>query len=132
MMIVNRTDYGYNNGDVGEIVEISDTTFQISINHEILTLDKGCANDMILAYAVTAHKSQGSEYPMAIISLPKYPKALLRRKVLYTEITRAKQGVIILSEGDALELAIANNEDEFRMTTLTEKILSVFNKKDCA
>ena len=131
MMIVNRADYGYNNGDVGEIVEISDPTFQISINHEILTLDKGCANDMLRAYAVTAHKSQGSEYPTVIVALPKYPKALLRRKVLFTEITRAKQNVIIFSENDALELAIANNEDEFRMTTLTEKILSVFNKKDC-
>ena len=126
MMLVNRTEYGYSNGDIGEIIEISDTTFQVSMNNTILTLDKGCAGDMILAYAVTAHKSQGSEYPMVLIAIPKYPKSLLKRKVIFTEITRAKETVIIFSEGDALEQAIMNDTDESRMTTLKEKIANIF------
>ena len=71
-------------------------------------LESSELEDIELAYAITAHKSQGGECRNAIIVVPKKPASLLKRQLLYVEITRAKENVIILSEKDALEDAISS------------------------
>ena len=73
---------------------------------------------MDLGYALTAHKSQGGECDTAIIIIPREPKGMLQRKLLYVEVTRAKKEVLILSEGDALKTCISNHYEFARETGL--------------
>lgn len=126
IMMHNRPEYNYFNGDIGEIIAIEDTSFTVAINNEILVLDRANAEDMMLSYAITTHKSQGSEYPIGIIALPMKPYVLLKRKVLYTAVSRFKSKVFIISENNALELAIKNNSDDLRQTCLKDEIIKTF------
>ena len=74
--------------------------------------------DLALAYAITIHKSQGSECDTSLILLPQKPKGMLERSLVYVGITRAKQKNIIISEGNALEKGIVSNKCIMRTTGL--------------
>ena len=80
---------------------------------------------MSLAYAITIHKSQGSEFKNVIISLPDDANNMLQRNLLYTAVTRAKERIIIISKSDAFERSIRQNTIIKRNTTLCERIESV-------
>ena len=129
-VIFNRNNYdkGYFNGEEGKITYIQKNSADINI--KILTDDgaiflKGTElSDIELAYAITAHKAQGSECRNAVIIIPKKPMSMLKRQLLYVEITRAKENVMILSEGNALEEAISSKFEFERNTGLIEKLRS--------
>ncbi len=79
-------------------------------------------DELVLAYAVTIHKAQGSEYKAVIIPLTTQHYMLLRRNLLYTAITRGKKLVIVLGSQKALKLAVENRIVESRYSALASKI----------
>jgi exodeoxyribonuclease V alpha subunit len=113
------------NGDIGHIAEI--TTEPVSIyvtfdGHQRVHYEPGELDELALAYAITIHKSQGSEFPAVVIPLASQHFILLQRNLLYTAITRGKRLVILVGEKRALELAIRNCESNHRYSGLQNKL----------
>jgi exodeoxyribonuclease V alpha subunit len=77
----------------------------------------------MLAYAVTVHKSQGSEYPAVVLPLVTQHRMLLQRNLLYTAITRAKHFCVLVGQPYALEMAVRNDRVALRNTALAERLL---------
>lgn len=119
---INNYDYGYLNGDMGIVTSTSGEDITVSTVQEDISLPYENAEDAILSYAITIHKSQGGEYDNVIIMLPH--TTLLRREVLYTAITRAKKNVIIIAEGDALNTAIKNDKKDARNSGLLSFLMN--------
>ena len=82
----------------------------------------GEADQLALAYAITIHKSQGSEYPACIIVLHNQHFTMLQRNLIYTAVTRGKKLVMIIGSKKALRMAIQNHQFEPRLTNLSEWI----------
>lgn len=120
IMIKNNPEKGYYNGDVGYITEIRDEEINVKIQDQEIRLSKANIDDVRLAYAMTIHKSQGSEFPVTIISLPN--SGMLKRNLLYTAVTRAKNKVIIVQQQGSISMAVKRNEVGKRNTTLVEKL----------
>jgi exodeoxyribonuclease V alpha subunit len=78
--------------------------------------------DLALAYAISIHKSQGSEYPVVIVPLLKAHFMMLQRNLLYTAITRGRRKVFIVGEPAAYSMAVRNSESKQRITHLREKL----------
>ncbi len=112
--------FGVFNGDIGVIKEInlSEQTFLIDFDGREASYDFMMADELELAYAITVHKSQGSEYPIVIIPLYRYTPKLLTRNLFYTAITRAQQMVILVGDGSVVDLMTDNNRQTKRYTTL--------------
>ncbi|HKV00871.1 MAG TPA: ATP-binding domain-containing protein, partial [Ktedonobacteraceae bacterium] len=79
-------------------------------------------DELVLAYAVTVHKSQGSEYPAIVLTLVSQHYMLLQRNLLYTAITRAKRLCVVIGQPRALEVAVRNNRVSLRNTGLAERL----------
>ncbi|MCX5817419.1 MAG: ATP-binding domain-containing protein, partial [Proteobacteria bacterium] len=77
-----------------------------------------------LAYAISVHKSQGSEYPVVIIPVLTQHYMLLQRNLIYTGITRGKKLVILIGTKKALSIAINNNKPQKRYTMLRERLMN--------
>lgn len=116
MFLVNNYDLEYFNGDIGMIEEITEKEVIVSTADKLIELPLDKLEDISLAYTITIHKSQGSEFPIVLIALPK--TNMLNRNLLFTAITRASQKVYIFSEDDALELALSNRKAENRLSSL--------------
>ena len=82
---------------------------------------------IILAYALTIHKSQGSEFELVLMPICMSYYRMLYRKLIYTGVTRAKQKLIIVGERKAFEYAVANTNERIRKTSLKEKIEKMYN-----
>ena len=80
---------------------------------------------MELAYAITIHKSQGSEYPAIILPLLEGPRMLLNRNLLYTAVTRAAQSVVILGRKETVRQMILRGDEQKRYTDLMNRIKEV-------
>ena len=85
---------------------------------------RGDFGDLALAYAISIHKSQGSEYPVVIVPLLKAHFMMLQRNLLYTAITRGRKKVFLVGEPAAYGMAVRNAESKLRCTHLREKILA--------
>ena len=120
----NNYDIGYMNGDIGYVTEYNNTEMTIELNDKEVSLSRDIFEDVALAYCLTIHKSQGSEYETVCIVLPEYVPIMLQKKLIYTAITRAKRNVIIITQNDALEKSI-ENEAEPRMTGLTDTLKGI-------
>lgn len=120
IMLKNNYKKGYFNGDAG-IVTKTAPEYMLAIYGNTLTINYENLCDMALAYAITVHKAQGSEYPVTIIVLPKQFRNLRTRNLLYTAITRAKSKVIIIDEEGILEDTIMNISKK-RLTGLADKL----------
>ena len=81
------------------------------------------AEELELAYAITIHKSQGSEYPAVIMPLLTGPRMLFNRNLLYTGVTRARNCVTILGSRETLEYMVANGSQHHRYTSLHLRIM---------
>ena len=77
---------------------------------------------LTLAYAMSVHKSQGSEYPIVLLPLVRAHHIMLQRNLLYTAVTRAKQRVILVGERAALYAAVSNDRTRRRYTLLAERL----------
>ena len=121
----NNLECGYYNGDIGIIKYINDDSLVITIKDEDIELKRENFDDVSLAYAITVHRSQGSEFKNVIISLPKEPRSMLVRNLFYTAVTRAKKQVHIFSEGindGAIKTAILTDKTDERNTKLSSLI----------
>lgn len=116
---------GVFNGDMGVIKEID------TYNEEVVVLfddDKevrypyNLLDELELSYAITIHKSQGSEYPAVVLPLFSGPRVLMNRNLLYTAVTRAKQCVVIVGNGHLVESMIQNNDEQKRYSTLDKRL----------
>ena len=104
---------GVFNGDVGEILQIfpQQECLVVRFDDRIATYTYDMLNELELAYAVTVHKSQGSEFDAVVLALSDgLPRRLLTRNILYTAITRAKQLLVIVASGDAVAYMVGNNQ----------------------
>ena len=117
---------GVFNGDMGIVKEIDD------YNEEVVVLfddDKevrypyNMLDELELSYAITIHKSQGSEYPAVVLPLFSGPKVLMNRNLLYTAVTRAKQCVVIVGSGHMVESMILNNDEQKRYSSLDIRMI---------
>ena len=124
MQTRNNYDKEVFNGDIGSIISYDENWNEVivdfdsrSVQYHVNELD-----ELSLAYAVTIHKSQGSEYPCVIIPLSTQHFVMLRRNLLYTAMTRGKQLVILIANPKALEIAVSEKNAERRFTGLAEKL----------
>ena len=116
---------GVFNGDVGEILQIfpQQECLVVRFDDRIATYTYDMLNELELAYAVTVHKSQGSEFDAVVLALSDgLPRRLLTRNILYTAITRAKQLLVIVGSGDAVAYMVGNNQKGRRYSALTARM----------
>ena len=126
--IVIDSGSGVFNGDVGTIVEIDDSAITVEydeIRRVRYTYDG--LDELELAYAITIHKAQGSEYPAVIMPLLGGPRPLLTRNLLYTGVTRAKRCVMILGSCDTVNAMIRNESEKKRYTGLYMRIKEIMS-----
>lgn len=123
---------GIFNGDMGEIVEINEYAQTLTVEFDEkrrVIYHFSQLDELELAYAVTIHKSQGSEYPAVIIPLLGGPRQLLNRNLLYTGVTRARKCVTILGSVDTLNEMIKNSNEQKRYTGMQLRIREVEGKE---
>lgn len=123
--IVIEEGVGVFNGDTGIITDINNYLETVTVEYEEgkkVRYPFSLLDELELAYAVTIHKSQGSEYPAVIIPILSGPKMLLSRNLLYTAVTRAKKAVIILGSEDQIYEMIDNADEQKRFTSLCDRI----------
>lgn len=125
-VIMLQTNYekGYFNGDMGIITSKEEEGILVKFQDSTILLDRNDYFFMTLSYAITAHKSQGSEFEDVYVILPKEPKNMLTRRILYTAITRAKKRVTIYSIDHSYLYAIGNKSERSRMTLLADRLYS--------
>ncbi|MBP9996703.1 MAG: ATP-dependent RecD-like DNA helicase [Lachnospiraceae bacterium] len=119
---------GVFNGDMGVIKEINTALQSVKVEFDdgrTVRYSFSGLDELELSYAVTIHKSQGSEYPAVVIPLLGGPRQLLNRNLLYTGVTRAKKCVTILGSKDTLNTMIHNESEKIRYTGLTSRIREV-------
>ena len=116
----NNYDKEVFNGDIGHVISIETDPMKIEVRFDSRMVDyePGELDELQLAYALTIHKSQGSEFPCVIIPLSTQHFVLLERSLLYTAITRAKKLVILVGDPKALSLAVRKQENRRRHTGL--------------
>jgi exodeoxyribonuclease V alpha subunit len=128
MQVRNDYDKGVFNGDVGWIraIDKENSTLMVEFWEEagplLVSYHFHELDELVLAYAVTVHKSQGSEYPAIVLPLVNQHYMLLQRNLLYTAITRAKRLCVIVGQLRALEAAVRNNRVALRNTGLAERL----------
>ena len=113
---------GVFNGDIGRIAEVSRAEAQIKVEFEdgkVATYTAGDLDQLTHAYAISVHKSQGSEFPVAVVVISRYNPIVTSRNLLYTAITRAKRAVVLVGDKQNVVKMIKNNYTEKRHTALT-------------
>ena len=122
-----RNDYEKDvfNGDIGNVVHIDRARYRIIINFEgrPVSYEKDELDDITLAYAVSVHKAQGSEYQAVVMPLLTQHFIMLQRNLFYTALTRAKKLSIIIGSYKALHIAIKNDKPIKRNSLIKEKLL---------
>lgn len=116
---------GVFNGDMGRILQINESAASLVVEYDEqrrVTYPFSLLEELELSYAITVHKSQGSEYPAVILPLLGGARALMNRNLLYTAITRAKSCVTILGSSGTVRGMIDNTSENRRYTALTSRI----------
>jgi len=123
----NDYDKGVFNGDLGRIVKYDQKNkeFFVKFDQEIIHYDYKELDQLSLAYAITVHKSQGSEYSAVILPLTSHHFVMLHRNLLYTAITRGKQLVVVIGTEAAVRMAVENQGSLRRFTGLKNQLLEI-------
>jgi exodeoxyribonuclease V alpha subunit len=124
MQIRNNYDKDVFNGDWGRIRKI-DTELQelrVEIDGREIPYDFSELDELVLAYSITVHKAQGSEYSAVVVPLLTQHYMMLQRNLLYTAITRARKLAVIVGSKKALAIAIKNDRMQHRFTLLSERL----------
>lgn len=122
MQIRNNYDKFVFNGDIGTIdkIDVIDQKIFVDFADRILEYDFAELNELVLSYAISIHKSQGSEFPAVIIPIFMQHFILLQRNLIYTAITRAKKLCILMGQSRAIAMGIKKNKGKKRITFLKE------------
>jgi exodeoxyribonuclease V alpha subunit len=123
--ITNESGTGIYNGDTGIIREINHFAEQLTVEFDegrLVEYPYSQLEELELAYAITIHKSQGSEYPAVVLPLLTGPRMLLNRNILYTAVTRAKNCVTIVGNSDTIQFMIDNESEQRRYSGLANRI----------
>jgi exodeoxyribonuclease V alpha subunit len=112
------------NGDIGQVTGLNAATGQLLVDFDgrVVSYDPGEGEEITLAYAVTVHKAQGSEFPGVLLVLTTHHYLLLQRNLLYTALTRGRRLVVLLGSKKALAIAIKNDRPVRRYTDLAAKL----------
>lgn len=120
MQLRNNYDKGVFNGDIGFVISMDDDKNMLNTSYDGRIIQYGMEelDEITLAYAVTVHKSQGSEYPVVIMPVTASHYVMLQRNLLYTAITRASKLLILIGTKRAIGMAVNNNRVKNRFTSL--------------
>ena len=120
----NNYDKDVFNGDIGQIVKMDPVESELTIRFDQreVVYDYGELDEVSLAYAITIHKSQGSEFPAVVVPLAMQQFMLLQRNLVYTGITRGKKLVVLVGQKKALAMAVSNNRTENRFSGLLARL----------
>lgn len=121
----NNYDKEYYNGDIGYVTDIIKNGIEVEVGEELKRITGETLKDVTLAYSITMHKSQGSEFEDIIIMLPDKYKNMLNRNLLFTAVTRAKNRVLIVYISSALSDSVHTIVVNKRYTGLVDKIRKV-------
>jgi len=121
---VNNYDKDVFNGDIGIIskIDLEESEIKINFDNRVVIYDFDELDEVALAYAISIHKSQGSEYPAIVIPISTQHYMLLARNLLYTAVTRGKKLVVLIGQTKALAIAIKNGSIETRVTNLRSRL----------
>ena len=122
MQTRNDYDKGVFNGDIGRVADMDDEMVLVRYPEGDVPYDRSELDALAPAYAMSVHKSQGSEYPVVILTLVSGHYVMLQRNLLYTAITRAKQRVILVGSSAALGTAVGNDRTRRRHALLAERL----------
>jgi exodeoxyribonuclease V alpha subunit len=114
------------NGDIGIVASIDNQKDELSVNYDGRTVfyESDELDEMTMAYAISIHKSQGSEYPAVIVPLMTQHYVLLQRNLLYTAMTRGQKLVVLIGTRKALNIALNNDKPQWRLTGLAARLKS--------
>ncbi|MBO0587035.1 ATP-dependent RecD-like DNA helicase [Sporosarcina sp. E16_8] len=130
LQLVNQPESNVFNGDMGEVIAIikaketidKKELLVVSYDGIEVTYERNDLNQLTLAYCCSIHKSQGSEFPIVIMPIVRSHRKMLRRNLLYTGITRAKNFLILCGEPEEFRAGIARTDEMERQTTLKERL----------
>ena len=130
MQIRNNYEKDVYNGDIGRIVQVDAEEQEIWVQFEDrrVSYDYADLDELVLAYAISVHKSQGSEYPAVVLSLLNQHYVMLQRNLLYTAITRAKKLLVIVGDKKALAMAVKNARPQRRYTGLQRRLKEIYSR----
>jgi len=125
MQIRNNYDKDVYNGDIGRIISIDREDQEVCVDYDgkAVAYDFTELDEIVLAYAVSVHKAQGSEYPAVVMPVLTQHYMMLQRNLLYTAITRGRKLVVLIGTKKALAIAIRNNKPQLRYTRLKERLM---------
>jgi len=131
MQIRNNYDKDVFNGDIGRIRRIDKENQEIGVEVDgrVLTYDFSELEELVLAYAVTVHKAQGSEYPAVILPILTQHYVMLQRNLLYTGMTRARKLAVIVGSKKALAIAVHNSQIQRRYTLLGDRLKGLLEQR---
>ena len=127
LQLVNDLDNNVFNGDIGYIESISGNKIEIDFEGNIVEYEKKNLKQIKHAYAITIHKSQGSEFEHVIMPISNSYYKMLYNKLIYTGVSRAKKTLTIVGDPHSFAKAVANNYSANRKTSLKTKIIEVYN-----
>jgi exodeoxyribonuclease V alpha subunit len=124
MQIRNNYDLEVFNGDIGRIEAIDEVerTVAVQFDGRVVTFERADLDELVLAYACSIHKSQGSEYPCVVLPVHTQHYVMLQRNLLYTGMTRARKLVVLVGTKRALAIAVKNDRTESRFTQLAAQL----------
>lgn len=128
LQLVNDLDNNVFNGDIGYIENITGNKITIDFEGNRVEYEKKDLKQIKHAYAITIHKSQGSEFEHVIMPISNSYYKMLYNKLIYTGVSRAKKSLTIVGDAQAFARAVANNYSSNRKTSLKSKIMEVYNK----
>jgi len=111
------------NGDVGRIVALGQNGITVDFDGRYLELEREAMNRLVLAYACSVHKSQGSEYPAVVIPVLTEHWLMLQRNLLYTAVTRGKALVVLVAQDKAMKRCVRNEDGLQRYTQLYHRLM---------
>jgi len=128
MQVKNNYEKNVFNGDIGLIkaIDLDTRTMTVTFEGQTVEYDVSELDELALSYAVTIHKSQGSEYPIVIMPFTMQFFVMLQRNLLYTGITRAKRAIILIGSKKAIGIAVKNTEVAKRNTGLAKRLTGMF------
>ena len=124
MQIRNNYDQDVFNGDIGRVMRIEPASREMVVGFDgrEVTYDFSDLDEIVLAYAVSVHKSQGSEYPAVVIPIHTQHYVLLQRNLIYTAVTRGRRLVVLVGSRKALAIAVHNNKTRQRYAHLAQRL----------